>query len=165
MTNTLYGFSINKPYNMTLQGCNGDSMLEIVEEYILGGIFGFIAGVFVTRLFFKHTIQVKTIGKVIEWAMIEKKILQLGSMSTTLNQLISDIKSSAEEVTEKQKIAQDIEVNAKKASTNLGTDTGVSEIVRGGSDPPRLSTPPSTLSEDSTSSDPSSAREQSRRTP
>lgn len=138
-------------------------MLEILEEYILGGIFGLIAGVFITRLYFKHTIQVKTIGKVIEWAMIEKKIMQLGSMSTTLNQLISDIKSSAEEVTEKLKTAQDLEINAKKASTNLGTDTEFSEVIRDGSVPPRLSTHPSTLPEDSITSDPSSAPEQSRR--
>lgn len=135
-----------------METSNGDTMLELFEDYILVGIIGFIAGAFVTRLFFKSKIQVKTIGKVIEWAMIEKGISQLGSKSTTLNQLIEDIMSSAEEVTERLTHAQDIEISVKEASTISSERTGFSEVSRFDGTPPRLSAHPSTFSEDSTSS-------------
>ena len=93
-------------------------MLELIEEYLIGGIFGFIAGVVVTRLFFKSNIERKKIGELIEWAMVEKTISRLESMTTILNRLIADIKSSAEELTEKLEIAQDLEPSIKEAPKN-----------------------------------------------
>ena len=93
-------------------------MLELFEEYLIGGIFGFIAGVVVTRLFFKSSIERKKIGDLIEWAMVEKTISRMESMTTILNRLIADIKSSAEELTEKLEIAQDLEPSVKEASKN-----------------------------------------------
>jgi len=40
------------------------------------------------------------------------------SMTTILNRLIADIKSSAEELTEKLEIAQDLEPSVKEAPKN-----------------------------------------------
>jgi len=56
-------------------------MLELFEEYLIGGIFGFIAGVVVARLFFKSSIERKKIGDLIEWAMVEKTISRMESMT------------------------------------------------------------------------------------
>jgi len=84
-------------------------MLELIEDYLIGGFIGFIAGAFVARFVFRSTMQRKNIGEVIEWAMVEKTISRLNSMTTILNRLIADMKSSAEELTEKVEIAQDME--------------------------------------------------------
>ena len=93
-------------------------MLERFEDYLIVGVIGFIVGVVVTRLFFKSNLQRRKIGEVIEWAMVEKTISRLESMTTILNRLIADIKSSAEELTERIEIAQDIEPQVKEPSKN-----------------------------------------------
>lgn len=93
-------------------------MLELIEDYLIVGILGFIAGIVVTRLFFKSNLQRKKIGEVIEWAMVEKTISRLESMTTILNRLVADIKSSAEELTEKIEFAQDLEPTVKETSKN-----------------------------------------------
>jgi len=74
-----------------------------------------VVGVIVARFFFKSKIERKRIGEVIEWAMIEKTISRLDSMTTILNRLVADIKSSAEELTEKIEIAQDLEPEVKES--------------------------------------------------
>ena len=93
-------------------------MLELFEDYLIVGVIGFIVGVVVTRLFFKSSMERRKIGEVIEWAMVEKTISRLESMTTILNRLIADIKSSAEELTERIEIAQDIEPQVKESSKN-----------------------------------------------
>jgi len=93
-------------------------MLELIEEYLLGGVFGFVAGVVVTRLFFRSSIQRRKLGEVIEWGMVEKTISRLESMTTILNRLIADIKSSADELTEKIEFAQDLEPSVIEPSKN-----------------------------------------------
>jgi hypothetical protein len=93
-------------------------MLEIVEDYLIGGIIGFVAGAVATRLFFKSSIERRKIGEVIEWGMVEKTISQLNSMTTILNRLVADIKSSAEELAEKIEIAQDMEPVVKESPKN-----------------------------------------------
>lgn len=93
-------------------------MLELFEDYLIVGVIGFIVGVVVTRLFFKSSMERRKIGEVIEWAMVEKTISRLESMTTILNRLIADIKSSAEELTERIEIAQDIEPQVKEPPKN-----------------------------------------------
>ena len=93
-------------------------MLELYEDYLLMGIFGFLVGVVVTRLFFKSNIERRKIGDVIEWAMVEKTISRLESMTTILNRLVADIKLSAEELTEKIEFVQDLEPPVKEPSKN-----------------------------------------------
>ena len=93
-------------------------MLELFEDYLIVGVIGFIVGVIVTRLFFKPSMERRKIGEVIEWAMVEKTISRLESMTTILNRLIADIKSSAEELTERIEIVQDIEPQVKESSKN-----------------------------------------------
>jgi len=93
-------------------------MFEFFQDYFLGAIFGFIAGVLIARFYFRTSIQRRKIGEVIEWAMVEKTISQLESMTTILNRLVADIKSSADELTEKIEIAQDLEPPVKEPSKN-----------------------------------------------
>ena len=93
-------------------------MFEFFRDYFLGAFFGFIAGVLIARFYFRTSIQRRKIGEVIEWAMVEKTISQLESMTTILNRLVADIKSSADELTEKIEIAQDLEPPVKEPSKN-----------------------------------------------
>ena len=93
-------------------------MFEFFRDYFLGAILGFIAGVLIARFYFRTSIQRRKIGEVIEWAMVEKTISQLESMTTILNRLVADIKSSADELTEKIEIAQDLEPPVKEPSKN-----------------------------------------------
>lgn len=93
-------------------------MLELFEDYLIVGVLGFIAGIVVTRLFFKSNLERKKIGEVIEWAMVEKTISRLESMTANLNQLVADIKLSAEELSEKIEFVQDLEPAVKETSKN-----------------------------------------------
>jgi len=112
----LAAFSIIKIHLMEFRYAEvrGSVMLELFEDYLIGGVVGFVVGVIVARVFFKSKIERKRIGEVIEWAMIEKTISRLDSMTTILNRLVADIKSSAEELTEKIEIAQDMEPIVKE---------------------------------------------------
>lgn len=90
----------------------------MIENYLIVGIIGFVVGVVVTRLFFRSSLQRRQIGEVIEWAMVEKTIARLESMTSILNQLIADIKANADELTERIEIAQDLEPRVKEPSKN-----------------------------------------------
>jgi len=89
-------------------------MLEYYEDYLIGAVLGFIAGVISAKFFFKSAIERKRLGEVIEWAMVEKTISRLESMTTILNRLIADMKSSADELTANIEIAQDLEPSVKE---------------------------------------------------
>jgi len=100
------------------QFSEAELLLELFEDYLIVGIIGFVVGVVVTRLFFRSKLQRRQLGEVIEWAIVEKTISRLESMTTILNQLVADIKASAEELTERIEIAQDLEPRAKEPSKN-----------------------------------------------
>ncbi|KON30268.1 hypothetical protein AC482_04360 [miscellaneous Crenarchaeota group-15 archaeon DG-45] len=93
-------------------------LLDLLKNYVIAGIAGFVASVVVTRLFFRSHLQRRQLGEVIEWAMVEKTISRLESMTTILNRLVADIKASADELTERIVIAQDLEPTVKEASKN-----------------------------------------------
>ena len=95
-----------------------DILLDLFRDYVIAGIVGFVVGVVVTRLFFRSHLQRRQIGEVIEWAMVEKTISRLESMTTILNRLVADIKASADELTERIEIAQDLEPAVGEPSKN-----------------------------------------------
>ncbi len=99
-------------------------VLEIIETYIVGGVVGFVVGVVVSRIYFKSRIESKTIGQVIEYAMIHENIARLSSMSASLYQLVADIQECSEEITEQLELTQDIEgsliKDEKKADREYG---------------------------------------------
>jgi len=93
-------------------------MLELFENYLIVGLLGFAAGAVVTRLFYRSSLKRRQIGEVIEYAMVEKTISQLESMTIILNRLVADIKASAEELSEKIEYAQDLEPVARGTPKN-----------------------------------------------
>jgi hypothetical protein len=93
-------------------------MAAVFRDYLVVGVFGFIGGVVATRLFLKSSLQRKRISEVVEWAMVEKTVSQLVSMTAILNRLVADIKMSADELTEKIEIAQDLEPTVVEATKN-----------------------------------------------
>jgi hypothetical protein len=84
-------------------------LIEEIQSYLLGGVFGFIAGALVTRLLYRSRMRKKKISDIIEYAMIDKTVSQLNSMTMILNRLVSDIKNAADELTERIEYAQDME--------------------------------------------------------
>jgi hypothetical protein len=84
-------------------------LIEEIQSYLLGGVFGFVAGFLVTRFLFRTRMRKKKISDVIEYAMIDKTVSQLNSMTVILNRLVSDIKNAADELTERIEFAQDME--------------------------------------------------------
>jgi hypothetical protein len=88
-------------------------VLEVIENLLLSGIIGFVIGIVAARVYFKTRLQMKNIGQLIEYAMIEKNIRQLEILTTSLNRLIVDLKESSEELGEQIKMANDIEMDVR----------------------------------------------------
>lgn len=84
-------------------------VLELLEQYLVGGTVGFIIGIIVARIYFSSKIEMTNIGQVIEYAMIHKNITRLGSMTLLLNKLVADLKECSEEITDKLELSKDIE--------------------------------------------------------
>jgi len=91
-------------------------VLEVIENYLLSGITGFVIGIIATRIYFKTRLQMKNIGQLIEYAMIEKNIRQLEILTRSLNRLLDDLKESSEELSEQIKMANDIEMDVRPKS-------------------------------------------------
>lgn len=87
--------------------------LETFNVFVIGCAVGLVAGIVVTRLFFKYSIEQKTIGQVIEYGMIHDKISKLRSTTSILNRVVADIQEYSDEITERLEISRDIEENFK----------------------------------------------------
>ena len=88
-------------------------VLEPFNIFIIGCAVGFVMGIVATRLFFKFSIERKTIGQVIEYGMIHDKISKLRSTTSILNRVVADIQEYSDEITERLEISRDIEENIK----------------------------------------------------
>lgn len=84
-------------------------MLEAFENYLFFGVIGFVAGIIVTRFYFKTSIQKRDISRVIEYAMIEKNISMLESLTRELNLLVSRIHEEGEELGSQLQLTKDVE--------------------------------------------------------
>ncbi len=84
-------------------------VLEAFENYLFFGVIGFAAGILVTRLYFKSSIQRRDISRVIEYAMIEKNISMIESLTKELNKLVSKIQEEGDELESQIKLSKDME--------------------------------------------------------
>ncbi len=84
-------------------------MLEAFENYLFFGVIGFVAGIIITRFYFKTSIQKRDISRVIEYAMIEKNISMLESLTRELNLLVSRIQEEGEELGSQLQLTKDVE--------------------------------------------------------
>ena len=82
---------------------------EAFETYVIVSMLGFIVGVVVSRYFYKHRIQQKNIGQAIDFAVIEKQVTQLKSMTTTVNSLVDEIKACSDDILERIELIKDVE--------------------------------------------------------
>ncbi|MFB0558351.1 MAG: hypothetical protein ACETVY_04455 [Candidatus Bathyarchaeia archaeon] len=83
--------------------------MEAFENYLFFGVIGFVAGIIVTRFYFKTSIQKRDISRVIEYAMIEKNISMLESLTRELNLLVSRIHEEGEELGSQLQLTKDVE--------------------------------------------------------
>ncbi len=83
--------------------------MEAFENYLFFGVIGFVAGIIVTRFYFKTSIQKRDISRVIEYAMIEKNISMLESLTRELNLLVSRIQEEGEELGSQLQLTKDVE--------------------------------------------------------
>ena len=95
-----------------------DLVLDIIKTYFVGAVIGFTVGVFVARFYFKTSIRQRELGRIIECAMIQKNVSNLGSLSNTLNQLVSEIQEESEVLSNQMKLAQDLELNLRPNHNN-----------------------------------------------
>lgn len=84
-------------------------LLEAFENYLFFGVIGFAAGILVTRLYFRSSIQRRDISRVIEYAMIEKNISMIESLTKELNKLVSKIQEEGDELESQIKLSKDME--------------------------------------------------------
>lgn len=84
-------------------------VLEAFENYLFFGVIGFAAGILVTRLYFRSSIQRRDISRVIEYAMIEKNISMIESLTKELNNLVSKIQEEGDELESQIKLSKDME--------------------------------------------------------
>jgi peptidoglycan hydrolase CwlO-like protein len=96
------------------------TVLEVIETYLIGGAVGFVVGVIVSRIYFKSKIESKTIGHMIEYAMIRQNVTQLSSMTASLSKLVAGISECSEEITEQLEIIKDIEEDLSRTEKKEG---------------------------------------------
>lgn len=84
-------------------------MLDAFENYLFFIVIGFAVGVIVTRFYFKSSIQKRDIKRVIEYAMIEKNISMIESLTRELNKLVSRIQEEGEELGSQIQLTKDVE--------------------------------------------------------
>ncbi|MHA2163536.1 MAG: hypothetical protein ACXABF_14030 [Candidatus Thorarchaeota archaeon] len=95
--------------------------IPIFVDYIVCTLIGFGAGALVTWLIFRNKKQTRSIGLVIDTAMISKNVYELDMMSSQLNQIVSRLKDSSDEFTEKIFNVRDIELSLT-ALEDMGKD-------------------------------------------
>ena len=84
-------------------------MFEQMEIYILIMMGAFLLGVLATREYYKRRMQQISTSQIIEYAMIEKHVSKLRSMTLLLNKLVGDIKTCSGDISEGLILSQDIE--------------------------------------------------------
>jgi hypothetical protein len=85
--------------------------IPILMDYLVCTLIGFLAGTSVTWLYIRTRKQTPSIGHVIETTMISKNVYELEMMSSHLNQIVSQLKDSSDELSEKVFNVRDIELS------------------------------------------------------
>lgn len=94
-------------------------ILEIYVDYLLCIVLGIGIGALVTWIYFRSRLKKRNLAQIIDAAMIEKNINQLDGLTTYLNQVTALLKTSSEELSDRIRITQDIELNIVTESTPI----------------------------------------------
>jgi hypothetical protein len=94
-------------------------ILEIYVDYLLCIVLGIGIGALVTWIYFRSRLKKRDLAQIIDAAMIEKNINQLDGLTTYLNQVTALLKTSSEELSDRIRITQDIELNIVTESTPI----------------------------------------------
>lgn len=98
-------------------------ILEIYEDYLLCIALGIGIGALVSWTYFRSRLKKRSLAQIIDAAMIEKNIIQLDGLTTYLNQVTTLLKTSSEELSDRIRITQDIELKiATESSPTLDLD-------------------------------------------
>lgn len=92
-------------------------ILEIDVDYLLCIAFGIAMGIIITRTFFRFKLEKRSLAQVIDAAMIEKNVNELNDIMTYMNQATALLNTSTEELSNRIKIIQEIELNVEPVST------------------------------------------------
>jgi hypothetical protein len=94
-------------------------ILEIYVDYLLCIVLGIGIGALVTWIYFRSRLKKRNLAEIIDAAMIEKNINQLDGLTTYLNQVTALLKTSSEELSDRIRITQDIELDIATESTSI----------------------------------------------
>jgi len=98
-------------------------ILEIYVDYLLCIVLGIGIGTLITWIYFRSRLKKRDLAQTIDAAMIEKNINQLDGLTTYLNQVTALLKTSSEELSDRIRITQDIELNiSRESSPIIGLD-------------------------------------------
>jgi len=82
---------------------------EAIETYVIVCVFGFVIGVVASRFFYKNIIQRNNLGTAIGFALIDKQITQLESMTIAHFKIVDEMKACSDEIIERIELIKDIE--------------------------------------------------------
>ena len=83
--------------------------MEILEYIFIGGVFGLSIGFVIARIYYRSRIEIKDIGHVIQYAVIQKDMKRLTSLTSLLRRLLVDINDITDDISEKLELSKDIE--------------------------------------------------------
>jgi hypothetical protein len=106
-------------------------VLEIDIDYLFCIAFGIAMGFIIAWTYFRFRLEKRSLAQVIDTAMIEKNVNELSDIMRYMNQATALLNTSTEELNNRVKIIQDIELNVEPVSTlklqldELGLEKGI----------------------------------------
>ena len=82
-------------------------------DAIFFGVLGLILGILLSWAYYNNVNKIRSVGKIIDTAMIENNVYELEALSIDLIQLVSKITDSSEELNRQIYHARDIELDLK----------------------------------------------------
>jgi ferritin-like protein len=110
--------------------------ITILMDYILCISLGIGIGVIVSWVYHKRRNKTEVIGHIIETAMMERNVLELGILSKHLNQIVSRIQECNDDLSEKLLNMRDIEFSIssypelRKSIEDLGTQLDIDVLEK-----------------------------------
>jgi ferritin-like protein len=108
----------------------------LLVDYILCISLGIGIGVIASWMYYKRKNKTKVIGHIIETAMMERNVLELGILSKHLNQIVSRIQECNDDLSEKLLNMRDIEFSLssypelRKSIEDLGTQLDIDVLEK-----------------------------------
>ena len=84
--------------------------LNLNQDYLAFIVIGFMLGIFVTWIYNKQQNKTKHLAKIIEGAIIGKKVSEISELSKYLDQIVTLLRRTSDELNEQIKLTRDIEI-------------------------------------------------------